>query len=191
MMNPIEGLDGWWAESYDGQNGFAIGTGSVHADAATQEDRDARSLHDLLERTVVPLFFERDATLALFGASGAARPVDPSFPPPLVRSIAVQAHKPPVSRAPQELRLNKRIEHRLAGHGIQPPQPLRLRQRQSQAWHFEVLPVNAQEHVLRIAQIDWWAHVSHRQVCPFHGAPQLHSMAAAQYSITRAIPSSM
>lgn len=55
-------LDGWWAEAYDGHNGFAIGQGSVHADPAIQWDRDAASLYDVLETEVVPLFFDVDAS---------------------------------------------------------------------------------------------------------------------------------
>ena len=54
-------LDGWWAEAYDGHNGFAIGTGAVRADAAAQWDRDAASLYDVLDTEVVPLFFDLDA----------------------------------------------------------------------------------------------------------------------------------
>jgi starch phosphorylase len=53
-------LDGWWAEGYDGQNGWAI-DGSEDQDAAAQDWRDANTLFDLLERQVVPLFHERDA----------------------------------------------------------------------------------------------------------------------------------
>jgi starch phosphorylase len=54
-------LDGWWAEGYDGANGFAIGDGSEHADAARQDDRDAAGLFDVLEKVVVPLYYTRDA----------------------------------------------------------------------------------------------------------------------------------
>ncbi len=54
-------LDGWWAEAYDGENGFAIGAGSVHADPAIQWSRDAASLYDVLETEVVPRFFDLDA----------------------------------------------------------------------------------------------------------------------------------
>ena len=54
-------LDGWWAEAYDGQNGFAIGTDSVHADGAIQWTRDAASLYDILETEIVPLFFDVNA----------------------------------------------------------------------------------------------------------------------------------
>jgi glycogen phosphorylase len=51
-------LDGWWMEGYDGQNGFAIGrdvTGDANVDAG-----DAESLYTVLEREVVPLYYERD-----------------------------------------------------------------------------------------------------------------------------------
>jgi starch phosphorylase len=52
-------LDGWWAEAYDGSNGWAI-NGNVDDDHQAQDHRDARTLFDLLEQTVVPLFHERD-----------------------------------------------------------------------------------------------------------------------------------
>lgn len=51
-------LDGWWPEGYDGETGWAIT--SPEADAATQDDHDAAAFYDLLEREVVPLFYERD-----------------------------------------------------------------------------------------------------------------------------------
>ena len=53
-------LDGWWAEAYDGTNGWAL-EGEVQADHATQDARDAVALYDLLEQEVVPSFYERDA----------------------------------------------------------------------------------------------------------------------------------
>ncbi|HEY3382038.1 MAG TPA: alpha-glucan family phosphorylase [Vicinamibacterales bacterium] len=53
-------LDGWWAEAYDGHNGFAIGTGNVHANPDVQWRRDATSLYDTIEQDLVPLFFDRD-----------------------------------------------------------------------------------------------------------------------------------
>ncbi len=53
-------LDGWWAEAYDGGNGFAIGSGEVHADPEVQDERDAEALFTTLEREVVPLYYERD-----------------------------------------------------------------------------------------------------------------------------------
>jgi len=54
-------LDGWWAEAYDGANGFAVGTGEIHADPDVQDERDAAALFETLEREVVPLYYDRDA----------------------------------------------------------------------------------------------------------------------------------
>jgi starch phosphorylase len=53
-------LDGWWAEAFDGGNGFAIGGADSHADPEVQDERDSRALFELLERKVVPLYYGRD-----------------------------------------------------------------------------------------------------------------------------------
>lgn len=58
-------LDGWWDEMYlppgDGrpENGFAIGGRTHHPDPDQQDTADAAALFDLLERTIVPLFYDR------------------------------------------------------------------------------------------------------------------------------------
>jgi glycogen phosphorylase len=52
-------LDGWWAEGYDGHNGWAI-TGEVDSDHEAQDERDANALHHLLADEVLPCFYERD-----------------------------------------------------------------------------------------------------------------------------------
>ncbi|MDO4583227.1 MAG: alpha-glucan family phosphorylase [Planctomycetia bacterium] len=54
-------LDGWWAEAYDGSNGFAIGTGTAHANVDTGDTRDALSLMTVLEQEVIPMYYNRDA----------------------------------------------------------------------------------------------------------------------------------
>lgn len=54
-------LDGWWDEAWDPSVGFAVGDGSVHVDAAVQDDRDAAAVLDVLEHEVVPLYYQRDA----------------------------------------------------------------------------------------------------------------------------------
>jgi glycogen phosphorylase len=51
-------LDGWWAEAYDGMNGWAI-AGDQTADTAGDDARDAARFYDLLESEVIPLFFDR------------------------------------------------------------------------------------------------------------------------------------
>jgi len=52
--------DGWWAEAYDGMNGFAIGTGRTHSNADVHDARDGEDLHRTLREEVIPLYYERD-----------------------------------------------------------------------------------------------------------------------------------
>jgi len=52
-------LDGWWAEGYDGDNGWAI-EGEVDDDHRAQDTRNVAELHRLLDEEVVPAFYERD-----------------------------------------------------------------------------------------------------------------------------------
>ncbi len=54
-------LDGWWAEAYNGKNGFAVGDGSQHVDDEITDARDAQNLLDVLRNEVIPLFYARDA----------------------------------------------------------------------------------------------------------------------------------
>lgn len=53
-------LDGWWAEAYDGKNGFAIGTGASHVSDETNDKRDADDLYRVLEGKIIPLYYDRD-----------------------------------------------------------------------------------------------------------------------------------
>lgn len=53
-------LDGWWAEAYDGSNGWAI-DGAEDPNAEAKDQRDAAALFDLLEQEVIPLYYDRDA----------------------------------------------------------------------------------------------------------------------------------
>ena len=54
-------LDGWWAEAYDGSNGWAI-AGDVDADHQAQDERDVAAFHRLLSDDVVPAFYERGSS---------------------------------------------------------------------------------------------------------------------------------
>lgn len=54
-------LDGWWPEGYRGDNGWAIGSGEVYDDLDYQNDVESRAIYDLLEKEVVPLFYDRGA----------------------------------------------------------------------------------------------------------------------------------
>lgn len=53
-------LDGWWAEAYDGRNGFAIGRGTSHVSDDITDARDAAALYEVLEEQVIPTFYDRD-----------------------------------------------------------------------------------------------------------------------------------
>jgi len=53
-------LDGWWAEAYDGMNGFAIGTGRTHSSPVVHDTRDGEDLMRTLREEVIPLYYQRD-----------------------------------------------------------------------------------------------------------------------------------
>jgi len=53
-------LDGWWAEAYDGKNGFAIGQGTSHASNEINDRRDGADLYRVLREQVIPLYYDRD-----------------------------------------------------------------------------------------------------------------------------------
>ncbi len=52
-------LDGWWAEGFDGKNGWAM-AGGVDDDHQEQDRRDADALHRTVDEEVVPAFYDRD-----------------------------------------------------------------------------------------------------------------------------------
>jgi starch phosphorylase len=53
-------LDGWWAEAFDGANGFSIGRGASHVSDEITDGRDCECLYEVLENEVVPMFYHRD-----------------------------------------------------------------------------------------------------------------------------------
>ncbi|MFZ5433483.1 MAG: alpha-glucan family phosphorylase [Calditrichota bacterium] len=53
-------LDGWWDEAYAPGLGWAIGRGKIYGDDTVQDDRDASSLYDMIEKHIVPLFYSYD-----------------------------------------------------------------------------------------------------------------------------------
>ena len=54
-------LDGWWAEGYNVNTGWAIGSGEEYGDEAYQDEVESNALYDLLEKEIVPLFYTRSA----------------------------------------------------------------------------------------------------------------------------------
>ena len=53
-------LDGWWAEAYAPQVGWALGDGQEHGDDPAWDAAEAEALYELLEREVIPEFYTRD-----------------------------------------------------------------------------------------------------------------------------------
>jgi starch phosphorylase len=58
----VSELDGWWAEAYAPEVGWAVGDGHEHGDDPAWDAADADSLYNILEREVVPQFYERDSS---------------------------------------------------------------------------------------------------------------------------------
>jgi starch phosphorylase len=53
-------LDGWWAEAYTPDLGWALGDGNEHGDDPALDTTEAQALYNLLEREVIPEFYTRD-----------------------------------------------------------------------------------------------------------------------------------
>ncbi|HZB88499.1 MAG TPA: alpha-glucan family phosphorylase [Terracidiphilus sp.] len=53
-------LDGWWAEAYDGSNGFAIGAGRTNSNMDVHDTRDGEDLYRVLRDELIPLYYHRD-----------------------------------------------------------------------------------------------------------------------------------
>jgi starch phosphorylase len=49
-------LDGWWMEGYNGKNGWAV----AGAEGQDRDAKDAAAIYDLLEKEIVPLFYNVD-----------------------------------------------------------------------------------------------------------------------------------
>ena len=53
-------LDGWWGEGYDGKNGWAIKPGPEDMDPVLRDKQESRTLYEILQDQVVPLYYSRD-----------------------------------------------------------------------------------------------------------------------------------
>jgi glycogen phosphorylase len=53
-------LDGWWAEAYSPEVGWAIGDRREHGDDPSWDAAEAEALYDVLEREIIPAFYARD-----------------------------------------------------------------------------------------------------------------------------------
>jgi glycogen phosphorylase len=55
-------LDGWWAEAYSADVGWALGDGREHGEDSSWDAREADQLYALLEQEIIPEFYNRDET---------------------------------------------------------------------------------------------------------------------------------
>ena len=53
-------LDGWWAEGYDGTNGWAIGTENDYENEEEQDKADSNSIYHILENQIIPAYYNQD-----------------------------------------------------------------------------------------------------------------------------------
>ncbi len=51
-------LDGWWAEGFNGNNGWAIGDETDYDDPNVQDEKDAESLYKTLENEIIPMYYQ-------------------------------------------------------------------------------------------------------------------------------------
>jgi starch phosphorylase len=54
-------LDGWWAEFYDEENGWAIPSADSAGDSAERDKLEAESMYDLIEHQIAPRFYDRNS----------------------------------------------------------------------------------------------------------------------------------
>ena len=52
-------LDGWWVEGYKTDLGWSIGNGEVYENLEYQDEVESKAIYDLLEREIIPLFYDR------------------------------------------------------------------------------------------------------------------------------------
>ena len=53
-------LDGWWAEGYNQENGWAIGTNKEYSNYDEQDEADSQSIYDTLENKIIPTYYNKD-----------------------------------------------------------------------------------------------------------------------------------
>lgn len=53
-------LDGWWAEGYNQQNGWSIGTNAEYANYDEQDNADSQSIYQTLENKIIPAYYEKN-----------------------------------------------------------------------------------------------------------------------------------
>lgn len=101
-------LDGWWAEGYNGKNGWAIGDETVYDNLDLQDEADARSFYDTLENEIVPLYYTKRSADGLPGdwierIKECIRTVTPAFSMTrMVKEYTTQLYQPALLASKEE-----------------------------------------------------------------------------------------
>ncbi|MFA5612236.1 MAG: alpha-glucan family phosphorylase [Anaerolineaceae bacterium] len=101
-------LDGWWAEGYNGKNGWAIGDETVYDNLDLQDEADARSFYDTLENEIVPLYYTKRSADGLPGdwierIKECIRTVTPAFSMTrMVKEYTTQLYQPALLAAKED-----------------------------------------------------------------------------------------
>ncbi len=104
-------LDGWWAEGYNGKNGWAIGDETVYDNLDLQDETDALSFYDTLENEIVPLYYTKRSADGLPGPwiermKEGIRSISPEFSMArMVKEYTTKLYHPALLAAREELSL--------------------------------------------------------------------------------------
>ncbi|MCL4761352.1 MAG: alpha-glucan family phosphorylase, partial [Burkholderiales bacterium] len=96
-------LDGWWGEGYDGVNGWAIKPASERADERARDADEARTLYEILQDQVVPMYYDHDGLAYSQRWVAMAHRAVASVQPPadaarMVNEYVARVYGPPPSR---------------------------------------------------------------------------------------------
>lgn len=102
-------LDGWWAEGYNGKNGWAIGDDTHYDNQDLQDEADALSFYETLENEIVPLYYTKRSADGLPGPwieriKETIRTVSPEFSMTrMVKEYTTELYQPCWTSAKEEV----------------------------------------------------------------------------------------
>lgn len=104
-------LDGWWAEGFNGKNGWAIGDNRHYEDPDLQDEADALSLYETLENEIVPMYYTKRSADGLPGdwierIKECIRTVSPQFSMTrMVKEYMTDLYQPALETARAEVQV--------------------------------------------------------------------------------------
>ncbi|MDA8285243.1 MAG: alpha-glucan family phosphorylase, partial [Actinomycetota bacterium] len=113
-------LDGWWDEMFDGENGWAITSAESYEDVERRDEIEAGNLFEILERQIVPLFYDRSGGRVprdwIRRVKGSLRSLGPEvLASRMVRDYVEAMYEPTATRAERLSRNGHATARHLAG----------------------------------------------------------------------------